>query len=267
MTMRELERDLELLAQPREEDERVRRALRAQLGARLAPRPRRRLTTRIALGWTAASAAAAGIALVALVGTSGTGGPQIADAAIVHHALRAVSPPADRILHFKLVGVNAPAVVELWRETSPPYAVRAVKGEPGHLGEFADNGRTRFEYDPQTNTIREHADSASLRFSDPVAQVRRELASAQARVVGRVTIDGAALYKIDLPHGLIGYFDVRSYRPRYLDDPQRGGGVVRLRVVAYQFLAMTPVNRALLSITAQHPGARLVTGAIGGAGK
>lgn len=69
------------------------------------------------------------------------------------------------------------------------------------------------------------------------------------------------------PGGLAGYFDTGDYRPRYLDDPQRNGSVVRLRVAAYEYLAMTPANRALLSITAQHPRAQIVTGVNAAAGK
>ena len=56
------------------------------------------------------------------------------------------------------------------------------------------------------------------------------------------------------------HFDKTDYMPRYLDDPQRDGGdVVRLRVATYEYLPLTPANRALLSISAQHPGARIDT--------
>jgi hypothetical protein len=43
----------------------------------------------------------------------------------------------------------------------------------------------------------------------------------------------------------------------YLDNPQRDGSSVRTRVVTYEELPMTPENAKLLSITAQHPGARV----------
>jgi hypothetical protein len=90
--------------------------------------------------------------------------------------------------------------------------------------------------------------------------VRQELASGRAQFRGTVTIDGSALYRIDLPHGLVGYFEQGSYKPRYLDDPQRDGSVVRLRVVAYEYLPMTAANRELLSVTAQHPTAPIAPG-------
>jgi hypothetical protein len=264
-----LERDLQKLAQPRDDDEWVRLALRRRLADQSRPRPHRRLRMRIAAGVSAVSAAAA-IALVALVGSTGSGGPAAADAAIVHHVLGAVTPPAGEILHTKVVGTQNGVTVaaEVWQQTAPPYAGRGIKGPLGHQGEFSDNGTTSFEYDPATNTIYEHPDSSPPQaFTDPVAQVRQELRSGHAQVSGTVVIEGASLYKIDLPHGLVGYFDVNDFRPRYLDNPQRDGSVVRLRVVAYEYLPMTPSNRALLSVTAQHPTAHVEVGQGGQPGK
>jgi hypothetical protein len=258
-----LERDLWALAEPRAEDELIRVVVRQQLVTQLRPRPRRRLSLRMAIGSAAIAAAAAALAVVALVATNGTSGPSVADAAIIHHALRAVTPPANKILHVEVVGTQSGMTVvgETWEQTSPPHAFRGIKGAVGHQSEFADNGTASFQYDPRTNTISESPDSSPPTFSDPIWQVRQELASGQAQVAGTVVIGGAPMYKVDLPHGLVGYFDESNYRPRYLDDPQRDGTVVRLRVVAYEYLPMTGANRALLSITAQHPTARIDTGA------
>ncbi|MDQ6803829.1 MAG: hypothetical protein M3065_02425 [Actinomycetota bacterium] len=128
-------------------------------------------------------------------------------------------------------------------------------------------GTSSFEYDPTTNIVYEQPDSSHPTFADPISQVRQELANGQAQVAGMVTIDGVSLDKIDLPQGLVGYFDIRGYRPRHLDDPQRDGTVVRLRVAAYEYLSMTPPNRALLSVTAQHPSARIRAGTTGGTSK
>jgi hypothetical protein len=68
-----------------------------------------------------------------------------------------------------------------------------------------------------------------------------------------VTIDGTSLYRIELPDGVVGYFDRTDYGPMYVDNPQQDGSVVRTRVVTYEELPATPENEKLLSVTAQHP--------------
>lgn len=247
--------DLYGSSSPSERQASERQALRRQLVGQLGPRPRPRM--RIFAGVSAVSAAAA-IALVALVGSTGSAGPAAADAAIIHHALRAVTPPAGEILHTKVLGTQNGTTFanEVWRQTAPPYAGRAIKDQM----EFSDNGTTSFYYDPATNTIYERPDpSPRPAPNDPVAQVRQELASGRARVTGTVVIEGTSLYKIDLPRGFVGYFDTSTYAPRYVDAPRRGGTVVRFRVEVYEYLPMTPANRDLLSVTAQHPGARIDT--------
>jgi hypothetical protein len=264
-----LERDLRTLAEPRAEDELIRLAVREQLARKLRPRARRRRSIRLAVGTAALAAAAAALIVVALLATNGTGAPTVADAAIIHHALRAVTPPANTILHVEVVGAqNGMTVIgETWEQTSPPYAFRGLKGAVGHQSEFADNGTTTFQFGPGSNTIYVSPDTSPPTFADPIWQVRHELANGQAEVVGTVVVGGAAMYKIDLPHGLVGYFDESNYRPRYLDDPQSDGTVLRLRVAAYEYLPMTPANRSLLSIVAQHPGARIGRSTGGGPSK
>jgi hypothetical protein len=98
------------------------------------------------------------------------------------------------------------------------------------------------------------------RAADPIAGVRAQLAHGGARLAGKATIDGTTLDKIELPTGVIGYFNTSDYRPMYLDNPQYDGSVVRTRVVTYEELPMTPGNAKLLSIAAQHPGARVRAG-------
>ena len=75
MTTDELERDLKTLVEAQKADERLRLAIRAQLGERWQVRPRRRFRTRLALGAAAVSAAAIAVASVTLIGTGGSGGP------------------------------------------------------------------------------------------------------------------------------------------------------------------------------------------------
>jgi hypothetical protein len=268
-----LERDLRQLAEPQEDDEQIRRAVRTQLEVRMRPGRRRRVSRRILVAASTVSAAAAAV-LVLVVGTNGSSGPSAADAAIIHRALTAVTPPAGDILHTKVTGVHGGVtfVNEVWRQTAPPYASRAIKDQE----EFSNNSTTESDYDPATNTIYEHPNPVSHTpadprrgvrthrhparagdrpFTDPVAKIRQELASGQAQVNGTVVIDGASLYEVDMPEGEVGYFDTRTYALRYVDVPQVG----RLHVVVYEYLPMTPANQALLSVTAQHPSARIDT--------
>jgi hypothetical protein len=260
MTTDELERDLKTLAERRETDEQLRLAIRGRLTDQLQPRPKRHFSRRIAFG-VAAVAAAGAASIAVLVGANGSGGPALANAAIIRHAIRAVTSPAGTILHVKVLSVQngTQFVGEWWQQTGPPYANRGLKGDAGHFGESADNGTTSFQYDPGTNTIYERPDSSRPTFTDPISQVRQQLQNGQAHVDGAVVIDGVSLYKIALPQGLVGYFDRSDYMPRYLDDPQRDGTVERLRVVTYEHLAMTRANESLLSMTAQHPDARIDT--------
>jgi hypothetical protein len=255
MTTDELERDLKTLAEPQQADERLRLAIRAQLSEQLQPRQRRGLRPRLTFGAAAVAVAAIAVAIVALIGTGGSGGPAAADAAIINRAIRAISSPANSIVHVKETGVQdgTPVAAEWWQQTSPPYASRVIKGPVGQQSEGADNGTTSFHYDASANTIYENSDSSAATLIDPISIVRDELENGTAHVAGTVTIDGTSLYKIDLPNGVVGYFDRTNYRPMYLDNPQRDGSVVRVRVVTYEQLPMTPENEKLLSITARHP--------------
>jgi hypothetical protein len=215
------------------------------------------------LAAAAGAAATVAAAIVAIVGTGGSGGPATANAAILAHVSRAMSPPANLIVHVSETGLNpdgTPVGVEWWQETNAPYAIRLIKGPVGHEVEGAANGATHSQYDPATNTIYQQPDSRAPTLVDPIEAVRAALANGTAQAEGTVTIDGQPLYKIELPNGVIGYFDRTNYRPVYRDNPQGDGSVVRTRVVTYEELPLTPHNESLLSIAAQHPDARVQTG-------
>ena len=263
MTTDELERELKTLAEPRAEDERLRLAIRASLGERLRAQPRiRRRRARLGLGAAAAAAATAAIAVVALVGSGGSGGPATANAAILAHVARAISPPANLIVHVRETGAEpdgTPVGVEWWQETTAPRAIRLIKTYGGQLAEGSADGTTRSWYDTGTNTIYRQPDSRSPTLIDPIETVRAELVRGSADVAGTAVIDGRSLYRIELPKGVVGYFDKTDYRPLYLDNPQGDGSVVRTRVVAYEELPLTAGNERLLSVTAQHPDARVQT--------
>ncbi len=259
MTTEELERDLRTLAEPREADERLRLAIRARLGEQMLEPRKRRPRPWLRLGWAAVAAAAIAVAIVSLGAPGGSAGPSAADAAIIRHALLAITAPANAIVHVKETGVQdgPPVAAEWWQQTSPPHALRMIKGSAGRETEAANDGATSFQYDAGTNTVVETPASSAPGLVDPIAGVRAQLARRGARVAGRAKIDGQVLYKIELPTGVVAYFDTTDYRPVYLDNPQRDGSVVRTRVVTYEELPMSSDNANLLSITAQHPDARV----------
>lgn len=274
MTTDELERELKTLAEPQADDERLRLTIRATLDEQLQGRPKiRRRRTRLALGSAAVTAAALAAAAVALIGAGGSGPPS-AKAAVLAHVVGAITPPANIIVHVKEAGVQqdgTQVAAQWWQETNPPYAIRLIKGAAGQQVdskgsaggqqvESAADGTTFSQYDIGTNTIYQRPDSTPPTLIDPIESVRAGLASGTAQVAGTVTIDGQSLYKIELPDGVVGYFDRTDYRPVYLDNPQRDGSVVRTRVITYEELPITPENELLLSITAQHPRASVETG-------
>jgi len=229
MTTDQLERELETLAKAREDDERLRSAIRARLGEQVLVRPRPRRSLWLRFGWAPAAAAAMAAAIVSFGWPGGSGGPSAADAAIVRHALAAITSPANAIVHVKETGVQdgTPVGVEWWQETSPPYALRMIKGYAGRAVESAV--------------------ASAPGPVDAIAPVREQLRRGDADVEGTTTIDGATLYKIKLSSGVIAYFDKTDYKPVYLDNPQHGGSTVRTRVVTYEELPMTPDNMKLLT--------------------
>jgi hypothetical protein len=220
MTTEQLERDLRTLAEPREGDEHLRRAVRAHLDEHMPVRAKPRLRLRLGVGLAGAAAAAVALVVVSLGGPGGS----TANAAIMRHALQAITPPADAIVHVKEIGTQVEA--EWWQQTSPPYALRMIKGPIGN----------------EVETV----SSSAPALVDPIESVRDQLASGGAQVAGTETIDGMSYYKIELPTGVVAYFDTTSYMPVYLDNPQRGGSVVRTRVVTYEELPMTQDTAKLL---------------------
>jgi hypothetical protein len=205
------------------------------------------------------------VAIVSLGWPGGSAGPSTADAAIIRHAAQALTSPGNEIVHVKETGVDdgTPVSAEWWQQTSRPHALRMIKGPVGQQTEAAADGTTSFQYDAATNTVLETSVSSAPALVDPIAGVREQLAHGRAQVAGTAMIDGTKTYELDLPSALVAYVDTADYRPLYLDNPQRDGSVVRTRVVTYEELPMTPDNAKLLSLTAQHPDARVETNATG----
>jgi hypothetical protein len=263
MTTDELERDLELLAEPHADDDAMRLAVRATLGRQLQPDRTIHRRSRLVFGSAAVATAALAAAIVALIGLGGSGGPSPANAAILAHIVRASSPPANVVVHVKETGTQAGGTqvdAEWWQETNPPYAYRLIKGHAASQIDGGSDGTTYSQYDAATDTIYQQPDSAPPTLIVPIESLRTGLFDGTASIAGTVTIDGRALYAVDLPGGVVGYFDKGDYRPAYIDNPQRGGSVVRTQVVAYDEFPLTAANEKLVSVAAGHPGARFATG-------
>jgi len=149
----------------------------------------------VAIGSAALGAATAAVAIVALIGTGGSGGPSSANAAVLAYVARAMSPPANLIVHVKEAGVQpvgTPVSVEWWQETNPPYVIRIIKGTSGQLHEGAREGAINYSYDAGTKTIYQQPSSKAPTLVDPVETVRAELTTGTAKVAGTVTINGPA---------------------------------------------------------------------------
>jgi hypothetical protein len=89
----------------------------ASLSEELRRRPKAHRRRSVAIGSAALGAATAAVAIVALIGTGGSGGPSSANAAVLAHVARAMSPPANLIVHVKEAGVQpigTPVSVEWW---------------------------------------------------------------------------------------------------------------------------------------------------------
>jgi hypothetical protein len=136
----------------------------------------------------------------------------------------------------------------------------------GHPGEEASTATSSSFYDPSTNTIQTATGNPPSLSADPISAVRAALHDGRAQLMGSTVTDGVPTYKIRFrgkgggfgSDSLVAYVDQHTYRPLLLSDPQRNGTTVQLRVVTFEYLPATPANLRLLSLTARHPGARVV---------
>jgi hypothetical protein len=250
---------------------------------------RRRFALRVA----AVAGAAAAIALGALEALPGGGEPSSASA--IERAKAALGNADGRILHVvartTLTGPDGATLrterTETWELTSPPYDTRQVHFSQGVRREiaFAD-GRPEI-YDPRRNTISslppaidlpERGRDSKARRSRPVdpidagAERLRDgmldlLRSGGAREDGRVTVgDRQAIRIVDPAQGVTLLVDARSYEPIEWSSPVTGIGTTPDRALqttrfeTYERLPATESNLALLDLSAQHPGAKVIRG-------
>jgi hypothetical protein len=109
--------------------------------------------------------------------------------------------------------------------------------------------------------------------ADYAAALRAFVQSGQARVVGKTTIHGVDAWELTvsgesdvpgsdgrgfavLPPGSTAFVAAGSYRPLVIDYGAHGR---KVSYEAYEYLPATSANVSLLSVAAQHPGARVVS--------
>jgi hypothetical protein len=232
--------------------------------SRRATWPHRRL--RLQLG-AAGAASAATAATVVLLTSGGATAPQAADAEILRHVASALAPSSGTVLHARaLVSAAgmAPQRYELWAQGAAPQAYRVIK--VGHEGSW--DGSEFSSYDAATNTISVSSPEGgqagrSHTPDDYEAELRALVRSGQATVAGTSTIHGVPAYKLTV-HGESGglvpgstaYVAQSSYRPLVIDYNARGGETVTYE--AFEYLPATAANLRLVSLSAQHPGARVL---------
>jgi hypothetical protein len=227
---------------------------------------------RLAVPATAVTAAAA-VAVVVF-----TGGSQVsaADAAILRGVATALTPHPGTILHEQAlvtVAGQAPSRYELWEQADSPYAYRVIKF--GH--EASWNGSSYANYDPTSNTISEQPGGSSGSRNAPddaAADLRALVESGQATIDSEASFDGVAAYKLTVngasPLYLNGTAFVRrsDYRPLEIQTTSPAGpnGTLVPETIEYQTYEYLPAGRAnlgLLDVASQHPGAQVVSQAVG----
>jgi hypothetical protein len=201
--------------------------------------------------------------------------------------LPSLTPGRGSILHIDVTTTEItpghPAYAwrqELYEETSPPYLTRIIDKRllgtlPGTEGVYGIG--TEQDYDPTNNTIydppmpkpppgtRSLTPAQEDRMFEPyeaqyMRRLRAELASGKARAVGRATVDGRAAIKIKFAGSdEIDYVAAdRSYIPieTIHGSPSSANGQTINVYHTFEFLPAAG-NAGLLSLTAQHPSARI----------
>jgi hypothetical protein len=270
-----------------------RRDLEAAVARDLARR--RRVRPLAVRGAVVLGAAACAVTAASSVGFFGQGGPSIVERASAALALHDGSILHVTVAGRQNNGDGTVSTWrdESWQSTSEPYERRQLE----HVGadpttETSAAGDSQALYDAATNTVYVRTDPPTppavgkgLRWKtstgkvhrvvvttgrpappkpqdDPIEEpFRREvlelLRSGNARELGPVTLGGRPAIRIAGNDGNATYFvDAKTYDPiefRTVGD----GGSTSLRFVVYETLPLTASTRALLSVEAQHPKAKL----------
>jgi hypothetical protein len=235
----------------------------------------RKLVLRVA----AAASAAAAIALGVLSVLPGDGPSAVARAAA------ALNPSGHTILHTVVLstrtdpnGSISTGRDETWQQNASPYDQRSVQIGGNHRREHATaNGRPQY-YDARTNTIYTVPPETELPPETPrppeelverlladtegvqrlLENMRNLLASGKAREDGRVTVERREAIRIAFSVSRTTLLvDADTYEPIEWDSIYNEGVRLTSRFQTYELLPATEANLALLSLSAQHPGATI----------
>ena len=244
--------------------------------------------TRVRL--TAVGLAAAALAVTAVALDSGTPAVQTASARTISGALRAVTAPTGSILHIDATTtqITAGHPTYIWEQPvyeqlSPPYRTRTVDkrlpGTPAGTEGVIGMGIGEQIYDPTDNTIyiptvptprpqpgvQTPTPAQEQRLYEPsmaqyIRSLRAKLASGAARVDGRATVHGRAAIRIRFAHSdEVDYVAADgSYAPieTIQGNPSRPDGQLINVFHTFEYLPAAG-NAGLLSLTGQHPTARI----------
>jgi hypothetical protein len=288
---------------PADAQERVRERLLQIVDGEAAPDVRSARGLRIRPRWSlrmvAVTVVAGGIAL-GLLGALPESGPLSllpgGGSSAVARAAAALTGPGGTIVHARasvtVTSVDGSAVtrpVEIWQQSSPPFDSREVVLRGGAFRpELATVDGSREFYDPRTNTIYTEpsrkppggaagkpAESGGGSGLDPLApdfsveRLRSLLTSGRAHEDGRVSVDGRAAIRIvsSAPEMTL-IVDADTYKPLEWQVPAAGaaGHALTVRFETYEWLPATAASAALVSLSAQHPGATRRTAPPDGAG-
>jgi hypothetical protein len=243
----------------------------------------RRLVVRTCLAAAAAAAVALGV-FSALPGNSPS---------VVQRAEAALRNTDGAILHVVLTGTlnGTPTRLETWEQSSPPNDQRGIFDRGDRVIESAVANGVQQLYDPATNTIYVGEPAQGKGASSKAGAVAENAQSDRYRAKilallqsGQVHEDGH-VWVPSRDHGE-GHATVRDHGAGHASDGRdsirlaSNDGTVWLLVDAstydpiewhvsqdgqtadatfptFERLAETPANEALLSLTAQHPGARV----------
>jgi hypothetical protein len=197
---------------------------------------------------------------------------------VVERATAALTSREGAVLHVVALSSDGATSsrIEVWQQTRPPYDQRLIMSAGKRQYEFATVDGSRRIYDPSTNTIisapRVDADAkqlppgkagASEPGEKPIdaggnpfrGKILALLESGKAKEAGQVTIDGRqAIRIVSTGRELELLVDARSYEPvewRFTANGIR----TTTRFPTYEHLG--PESLASLSLTAQHPDARI----------